>query len=184
MRHETEGVMFAVGDKVVHNEYGICRITEISTRQFPGQDKKDYYEMVPLADDGYGTTFYTAVDHGGKLRPPMTQEQILDMIDSMPTIEPLMIASTGNRMVDMENVKNAYNSLMRSGNPSDWVQLLRTIYRNGKQLSAQRKRITEFEAHARDNSVRLLYGEIAGVMEIPVHSVEKFITERIETKES
>lgn len=175
--------MFAVGDRVVHREHGMCRITGIITRHFPGQDKKDYYEMVPLSDDGYGTTFYTAVDHDGKLRCPMTQDQILKMIDSMPSVEPLTIASTGNRMLDMENTKNAYNALIWSGNPSDWVKLLRTIYRKGKQLSAQKKRITEFESHARDNSERLLYGEIAGVMEIPVHTVERFITERIESKE-
>ena len=174
--------MFAVGDRVVHNEHGICRITGISKRQFPGQDEKDYYEMVPLADDGYGTTFYTAVDHGGRLRSPMTQEQILEMIDTMPEIEPMTIASTGNRMLDMENIKNSYNELMRSGNPQDWVLLLRTIYRKGKQLSARKKRISEFESHARENSERLLYGEIAGVMEIPFRSVEGFITDRIETK--
>ena len=173
--------MFAVGDKVVHNEHGICRITGISKRQFPGQDEKDYYEMVPLADDGYGTTFYTAVDHGGRLRCPMTQEQILEMIDSMPGIEPMTVTSTGNRMLDMENIKNSYNALMRSGDPRDWVLLLRTIYRKGKQLSARKKRISVFESHARDNSERLLYGEIAGVMEIPVRSVEKFITNRIES---
>ncbi len=174
--------MFAVGDRVVHNEHGICRITGISKRHFPGQEEKDYYEMVPLADDGYGTTFYTAVDHGGRLRIPMTQEQILEMIDSMPEVEPMTIASTGNRMLDMENIKNSYNALMRSGNPQDWVLLLRTIYRKGKQLSARKKRISEFESHARENSERLLYGEIAGVMEIPFRSVEGFITDRIETK--
>ena len=71
---------------------------------------------------------------------------------------------------------------MRSGNPQDWVLLLRTIYRKGKQLSARKKRISEFESHARDNSERLLYGEIAGVMDIPFRSVEGFITDRIETK--
>ena len=175
--------MFAVGDSVVHNEYGICRITGISKHQFPGQDEKEYYEMVPLADDGYGTTFFTAVEHGGRLRAPMTQEQILEMIDTMTEIEPLTVTATGNRMLDMENVKNSYNSLMRSGNPRDWVQLLRTIYRKGRELSAKKKRITEFESHARDNSERLLYGEIAGVMKIPFHSVEGFITKRIESKE-
>ena len=175
--------MFAVGDRVVHSDYGICRITAVSKRQFPGQPEKDYYEMVPLTDDGYGTTFYTAVDHGGRLRSPMTQEQILEMIDSMPEIEPMTIASTGNRMLDMENIKNSYNALMRSGNPRDWVQLLRTIYRKGKELSVKKKRISEYESHARDNSERLLYGEISGVMDIPFHSVEHFITERIESKE-
>lgn len=175
--------MFAIGDRVVHNEYGICRITGISERQFPGQDRKVYYEMVPLSDDGYGTTFFTSVDHGGKLRSPMTQEQIFEMIDTMPAIEPLSIVPTGNRILDMENTKNTYTVLMRSGKPADLVLLLRTIYRKGKQLSAQRKRISEFEAYARDNSERLLYGEIAGVMDIPVHSVERFITKRIETKD-
>ena len=174
--------MFAVGDCVVHSDYGICRITKISKRRFPGQDEKDYYEMVPLADDRYGTTFYIAVEHGGRLRYPMTQEQILEMIDTMPEIEPITIASTGNRILDMENIKNSYNSLMRSGNPRDWVQLLRTIYRKEKELSVKKKRISEYESHARDNSERLLYGEIAGVMEIPFCSVEHFITERIESK--
>lgn len=173
--------MFGVGDKVVHNEYGICRIVKVGPRRFPGQETRDYYEMTPLSDDGYGTTFYTAVDdHGGKLRSPMSRDQILAMIDAMPQTDPLQIESCGNRAQDMENVRTEYTKLMRSGNPRDWVILLRTIYRKGRQLSAQHKRISEFEAHARDNSERLLYGEIAGVMEIPVNRVEQFITDRIE----
>ena len=121
--------MFAAGDKVVHHDYGMCKITNISRRRFPGQDEKEYYEMIPLADDGYGTTFYVCVDHEGKLRVPMNREQILAMIDAMPSMEPLEIKPTGNRMLDQENVKTAYTSLMRSGNPNDWVLLLRTIYR-------------------------------------------------------
>ena len=176
--------MFAVGDKVVHNDFGICRITAVSKRHFPGQDEKDYYELTPLIDDGHGTTFYITVDHGGKLRKPMTCEQILAMIDAMPTVEPLEIRPTGNRVTDMENAKAAYNSLMRSGDPQDWVLLLRTIYRKGKELSVKKKRLSEFESHARENSERLLYGEIAGVMDIPVRSVESFITTRIESASS
>ena len=174
--------MFSVGDKVVHHDYGICKITNISRRRFPGQDEKDYYEMIPLFDDGYGTTFYISVEHEGKLRIPMNREQILEMIDTMPTIEPLVIKPTGNRVLDQENIKTAYKALMVSGEPRDWVLLLRTIYQRGKKLSAQKKRISEYESHTRDNSERLLYGEIAGVMEIPVRSVESFITKRIEEK--
>ena len=174
--------MFAIGDKVVHHEYGICRVTNVCTRRFPGQEPREYYEMTPLAEDGYGTTFYIPVDHGGKLREPLNKEQILAMIDSMPETAPLKIESSGNRMLDMENIKTTYTSLIKSGDPQDWVILLRTIYRKGKQLSAQRKRLSEFESHTRDNSERLLYGEIAGVMDIPVSRVEQFITQRIEGK--
>ena len=174
--------MFAIGDKVVHHEYGICRITNVGSRRFPGQEPKDYYEMTPLADDGYGTMFYIATDCAEKLREPMTREQILSMIDAMPETDPLKIESSGNRVMDMENIKTAYMSLMSSGNPRDWVILLRTIYQKGKRLSAERKRLSEFETHARENSERLLYGEIAGVMDIPVSRVEQFITQRIEKK--
>ena len=174
--------MFSVGDKVVHHDYGICRINKISSRSFPGQDKREYYEMSPLLDDGYGTTFYIAVDEESKLREPMSRDQILKMIDSMPDTCPLEIESSGNRALDMENIRTSYNLLLHSGNPQNWVVLLRTIYRKGQQLSAQRKRISEFEAHTRENSEHLLYGEIAGVMGIPLGDVEKFITKRIDEK--
>lgn len=174
--------MFEVGDKVMHHDYGMCRITGIAARKFPGQDEKTYYEMVPLADDGFSTIFYTDVTQTGKMREPMSRDQILEMIDSMPETDPLTIESTGNRAMDLEKVKTTYTALMHSGNPQDWVILLRTIYRKGKQLSAQRKRLSEFEAHTRDNSERLLYGEIAGVMDIPINDVEKFIARRIEEK--
>ena len=55
------GIMFAVGDKVVHHEYGICRIINIVPRRFPGQEPREYYEMTPLSEDGYGTKFYIPV---------------------------------------------------------------------------------------------------------------------------
>lgn len=174
--------MFVVGEKVVHPEYGICRITNVGLRRFPGQEPQDYYEMTPLMDDGYGTTFYIPVENGGKLRKPLNREQIFAMIDAMPEIDPLKIEASGNRMLDMDKIKTTYTSLMNSGDPRDWVILLRTIYRKGKQLSSQRKRLSEFETYARDNSERLLYGEIAGVMDIPVSRVEQFITQRIENK--
>ncbi len=174
--------MFEIGDKVVHHEYGLCCIKNVVSRRFPGQEPQDYYEIAPLADDGYGTLVYIAVDHGGKLRKPLSREQILSMIDSMPETETLEIKTSGNRVLDMENIKMTYSSLMNSGNPRDWVILLRTIYQKGKMLSAQRKKLSEFEMNARDNSERLLYGEIAGVMDIPVSRVEEFITEHIENR--
>ena len=172
--------MFAVGDKVVHHEFGICKITKISVHQFTGQDIQNYYEMVPFTDDGHGTTYYIKTSQNDLLRKPMDPDQILSMIDSMPQMEPLKIESTGNRVLDAENVKNTYNMLMRSGDPQDLVLLLRTIYRKDQQLSTQKKRISEFESYARENCEHLLYGEIAGVMEIPIQSVEQFITNRID----
>lgn len=174
--------MFSVGDMVVHNDYGVCKIIGISTRHFPGQDQQDYYEIVPLLNDEHGTTFYVSVENGEKLRAPMNRGQILAMIDAMPDTEPLTLTSSGNRVTDMENAKSTYNALMKSGKPQDWVLLLRTIYRKGQQLSKQKKRLSEFESYARENSERLLYGEIAGVLDIPLNSVERFITSRIEDK--
>lgn len=174
--------MFEVGDKVVHNDYGICQIIGITARRFPGQDRQDYYEMIPLRDDGFGTRFFSAVGLEGKLRKPMSREQILFMIDSMLSADPLRIETTGNRALDMENIRSAYDTLLRSCDPQDWVILLRTIYRKGQLLSARRKRISEFESHTREASERLLYGEIADVMGIPVNEVESFITDRIKNK--
>lgn len=172
--------MFQIGDKVVHNEFGICRVTGISCRKFPGQEQQDYYEISPLSDDGYGTRLYVSVNKNDRLREPMTREQILETIDAMPQTDPLVLPSTGNRVLDMENAKAAYKSLLHSGDPRDRVILLRTIHQKSEKLSAQKKKIAEFEVNARNNSEHLLYGEIAAVMDIPAKDVEKFITERIE----
>lgn len=172
--------MFSVGDTVIHNEYGICRITDIRNGKLPGQEPQDYYVMVPLADDEYGTTFYVTVRQESCMRAPLTKEQILSLIDRMPETDPVRIPAGENRTQDAENAKAIYKSLMNSGDPHDWVVLLKTIYSKKQQLSAKRKRISEFESYAMENGERLLYGEIAGVMGIRPAQVERFIARRLE----
>ena len=174
--------MFEIGDKVVHYYYGLSLISGISERSLPGQGSKKYYEISPLQDDRNGTTIYISEDQLGDIRLPMTREQILTMIDAMPEIEPLKIEPCGNRILEMENMKNAYSSLMNSGSPRDWVILLRTIWQKNQVLLAKKKRLSGYELQARENGERLLYGEIAGVMGIPRNEVERFISQRIEAK--
>ena len=172
--------MFTVGDTVIHNEFGMSRITNIRPLRFPGPALQDYYEMVPLTDDIYGTTFYVAVEQENKLRSPLTKDQILVLIEKMPETDPLEIPIDGkNRLQDAEKIKEIYKSLLNSVDPHDWLVLLKTIYRKKQKLSSQRKRISEFEASMMENGERLLYGEIAGVMEIPVNQVERFISRHI-----
>ncbi len=172
--------MFEIGDKVVHNYYGLCLVRGISERRLPGQGSKKYYEISPLQDDQNGTTVFISEDMLGDIRPPMTREQILAMIDAMPDTDPLQIEPAGNRVIEMENLKNAYTSLVKSGSPRNWVILLRTIWLKDQALRAKKKRLSGFESQARDDGERLLFGEIAGVMEIPRDEVERFIARRIE----
>ena len=174
--------MFAVGDKVVHSEFGICRVTNIGIYHLPGQQPENYYILTPFMDDGHGTTYYVAVSRSECLREPLRPDQICSMIDAMPDVSPLKLESAGNRAQDMENAKAAYRDLMNSGEIQDWVVLLKTIYTKGKQLSVQHKKISEFESLARETGERLLYGEIAGVMDIPVSQVEQFIAKRLRDK--
>lgn len=175
--------MFAVGDTVMHSEFGICKVRDIKVISFSWQKPMDFYVLTPLEDDGHGSTFYVAVEQSDCLRKPLTRDQILAMIDAMPEITPLKIETYGNRTQDVESIKETYRTLMNSGNSRDWVILLKTIYQKGQQLSSQRKRLSEFDTLARDIGERMLYGEIAGVMGIPVNQVEHFIARRIGKKE-
>lgn len=98
--------MFTVGDTVIHNEFGMSRITNIRSLRFPGKALQDYYEMVPLTDDIYGTTFYVAVGQENKLRSPLTREQILALINKMHETDPLEIPiDVKNRIQDVEKNK-------------------------------------------------------------------------------
>lgn len=173
--------MFAVNDKVVHSGYGICRVRSIGIFGFLGHQNMCYV-LTPLFDDGYGTTYYVPVEQNECLREPLSREQILAMIDEMPKISPKNMDLYGSRTQDLNDIRTAYQALMDSGSVTDRIILLKTIYTKSQKLSAQRKRISEFESHARDFCERMLYGEIAGVMDIPVNHVEQFITRRIEGK--
>ena len=81
-----EILMFAVGDKIVYGENGVCTVEKIEPLAMSGASKdKLYYHLSPLIGSG---TYFAPVDSGAFMRTVMSREEAEALIDAIPGIEP------------------------------------------------------------------------------------------------
>ena len=78
--------MFEVGDLMMHGARGVCKIKNITELDWDVAEKgRQYYVIEPVFK---GDTFYAPVGNDRVyMRPVMSKEEILSLIDSMPEIE-------------------------------------------------------------------------------------------------
>ena len=78
--------MFSVGEKIIYGENGVCTVEQIAPLSLSGSDKdKLYYQLSPYVGSG---TYYAPVDSTAFMRPVISRDEALALIDSMPSIEP------------------------------------------------------------------------------------------------
>ena len=78
--------MFAVGEKIVYGEHGVCTVERVAPLDMSGVAKnKLYYHLSPLIGSG---TFFAPVDSEAFMRPVMDRQAAEALIDAMPGIAP------------------------------------------------------------------------------------------------
>lgn len=156
--------MLKVGDLVVHETAGVCRV-EGNTRLdgLPGS----YYVLCPLYLKA--ATFYTPVEGGKvKLRPVMSRKDALALIDAIPTIEPVVFHG-------MNEQKQKSTQILKSGDSYQLVSLTKTIYADQKRRSKVGKKIGSNNAAVLKKAETLLFGELATALELPYEEVPTFV---------
>ena len=76
--------MFSVGDLIVYNETGVCRVEQIGPPAFNPRERRDYYTLTPLYGAG---TIYVPVDSGVFMRLVLSREEAEALIDELLTLE-------------------------------------------------------------------------------------------------
>ena len=117
--------MFSAGDIVMHISAGICRIQEIREEKFV-EKKQPYYVMHPLSDGN--STLYVPVASGeSKLRRPLSEPEILQLLDRAAEEEIPWIENNTLR-------KSAFTELLHSGDPCKKVALAARLHERKKYL--------------------------------------------------
>lgn len=167
--------MFEKGEYLVRGRNGVCRVTDVTTLNFGGVDKKRrYYVMTPVYQQT--SKVYVPVDtEDTSLRRILTKEEIIHLIDMIPEIETIEISNE-------KMCEELYRGCMQEPGCEGFVKVLKTLYlRKKKRREAGRKESAvdgKYQRLAEDS----LYGEIAVALDIPKESVEEFITERLERR--
>lgn len=160
--------MFAVGDKIIYGENGVCTIEKIAPLGISGAARdKLYYHLRPLIGSGI---YYTPVDSGAFMRPVMSREQAEALIDAMPGIPPAICDDNRFNHVDA-----FYKELFRLHSCEALVSIVKGLR---SRMATRKTRSSRAEAtmkRARD----MLHGELSVALGMELGEVEGYIQSRI-----
>ena len=164
--------MFQQGDLVVYGATGVCRIEGFGNPDPRDRSGRQFYVLKPLYQDG---VVYTPAE-GGKvpMRPVMSREEAVTLIGAIPTMEPEVF-----RERTLQLLSQRYQTLLQSGNGRDLLELTMSVYQKRRQAEKQNRRLGMVDEKYGRQAERLLFGELAVALDIPVDQVPAYISSRM-----
>jgi len=159
--------MFSAGDKIVYGETGVCNVDSIGPLNVKGVSAdKLYYYLSPITGSG---SICCPVDSQVYMRPVISRDEALALIDSYPGIEPAVCID--NRF---NHVEAFYKELFRRHENEVLFAIIKGL---NQRMSDKKVKSSRGEATLK-RAKDILYGELATVLDIPMGSIEDFIAER------
>ena len=164
--------MFQTGDYIIYGTRGVCLVKNIGTLDFSGASKeKLYYTLQPYYMEG--STVYAPVESAGiVIRPVMSREEALKLIDDIPEIEELWIKDEKGR-------ESAYKEVIKGCDNRELVRIIKTIYQRGRSRMAEGKKSTVADNKYFKIAEENLYGELAISLGMSRDEVKQFIVAKV-----
>lgn len=165
--------MYKIGDFVVYGRTGICEVTDITTMKMAGVPKdKLYYILMPCKDKG-GKIFTPVENQKVVIRPVISKEEALELLDKIPATEELWIPNEKMR-------ETMYKESIRTCECIDMIKIIKTLYIRKQDRIAQGKRITTTDERYLKMAESSLYSELSIALGIPEEDMEEYIKNYIE----
>lgn len=160
--------MFQMGQALTYGASGICRYDGV-IRQKSGKKMVSYYVLKPVYNQG--STVYVPVDNEklvARIRPVLSQQEVLDMIHGLPQQEELQVEDEGQR-------QSVFREILQTGDQRRILQVIKSLrLRQDRCLSAGRKFHAVDERLLKDAET-VLHEEFAFVLGLPREQVRPFI---------
>ena len=164
--------MFAVGEKIVYGEHGVCTVEKVAPLDMSGVPKsKLYYHLSPLIGSG---KFFAPVDSEAYMRPVMDRAAAEALIDAMHGIAPAIC--TDNRF---NHVDAYYKELFRTHSCEVLVSIVKGLNTRMAERKTRSSRVEATMKRAKD----MLHGELAVALDMDIAEVEPYILSRLGTPE-
>lgn len=164
--------MFKIGDYIVYGNSGVCVVENIGILDSPAVAKdKVYYTLSPYYVKG--SRIQTPVDNDKVvMRPIISKEEAMDLIDNMKDIELLWIEDEKRREIE-------YKNALRKCDCVELVKVIKTIHVLKQSRIAEGKKLTLGDEKYFHMAEDRLYEEMAVSLGMCKDKVKDFITERI-----
>ncbi len=166
--------MFNIGEYIVYGNRGVCEVANVSKMEMSSMDKdKLYYTLVPIY--ARGSKIYSPVDNTKVvIRPVITQEEALELIDNIPEIGLV-------EDVDEKKREIVYKDAIKTGKCEELIKVIKTLNKRREIRLAGGKKFTAVDERYFNVARDCLYGELAVALDIDVDDVEEYIHNRIES---
>lgn len=164
--------MFEKGRYIVYGTTGVCEIEDITSPDIQGAVKgRLYYVLSPCFQKG--NRIFTPVDNEKvSIRAVMTREEADALVDEIPKIQELWDQDDKQR-------EQHYRTAIKSGDPREWIRIIKTSYGRQQERKAQGKKVTTVDERYFHAAEEHLYSELAISLGIPREEVKAYIQERV-----
>lgn len=168
---------FRVGEVLVYDVYGLCRVKEIKKITFDKNGPaKDYYVLEPLAK--VSSLYYLPVENeraASKLRRPFSKRE-LDKILSQ-------VKEENYQWIENRQLRSdAFRSVLYRGITPELVSLVKCIYCRKKELLQKGKRLSTTDENIFSLAEKLLNEEFAFALGIKEDEVGSYISSYFDGK--
>ncbi|MBP1925838.1 CarD family transcriptional regulator [Sedimentibacter acidaminivorans] len=164
--------MFKVNELIIYGNDGICRVEDIRKMAMANTDvNKLYYVLKPLYHD---VIIYSPIDTNVFMRPIITYEKALKIIDKIPDMKVEIYNNNGLR-----ELNDYYKSLIQTHKCEDLIQLIKMVYMKKNNAINNGKKLGQTDGNYMKVAEDILYGEFAASLEIPKEEVISYIENRI-----
>jgi len=157
---------------IVYGRIGICRVEAVGAPALSGADEsKDYYPLSLVHRDG---RVYVPVDTRVSMRPVMSREAALALIERIPSIDESAFDAR-----DMGALKQHYDSLLVSHDCADLVHVIKSVYVKRRALVGSGKSLGQVEAQYVRQAEEMLYDELSVALDVPRGEVQGYVEDAV-----
>ncbi|NLJ89367.1 MAG: CarD family transcriptional regulator [Clostridiales bacterium] len=164
--------MFEIGDYIIYGNNGVCKVVDIGPIQLDNsKSSKLYYTLEPIFENG--SKVYTPVGNKKVLmRPVISEEEAIDLIDSIPDIE------YDSELTGKEREQKMKESL-KSIDTEEWIKILKALYHTKEERLADGKSLTSSDEKYLKATQEWLYGELSVSLDKSIEEIEDYVLNRI-----
>lgn len=165
--------MFELGQTVLYGTEGVCIIDRIEQMKV-NRVRTKYYVLKPVHRDG--ATVFVPMDNElllAKMRPILSREEIDTILTHVHDDEVAWIEDHNER-------KQVFQSILGTGNCTQILRMLRTLYLRRQQLIERGKHLRSSDDQILRDAEKLLDDEFAWVLQIPRQQVSAYVRSHVE----
>lgn len=165
--------VYDVNDTILYGANGVCRVTEITHRDFGGQ-MQDYYVLKPVFGDQ--STIFVPVKNEAltkKMRRVMTVDEINRIIEAMPFEDTEWIENENER-------KEQFREVLAQGDPLRLVRIIKSLYQHQQEQQQHGRKLRASDERFFHDAEKMLYDEFALVLKIEPEEVLPLIIKKMQ----